>query len=609
MEGALIFQWSFDARSQKACLLTPSTYKSVVFNIMPETPLLGTYISFRDVTGKSCTIDQLNLFLSKHKRSEVLFLCALLNTVLETWSGKIQEDVHGQLLDMAFLPDHASRLKAMISSSSQPMLVFHRMQIMFVAKQAVISCQYEGNVSDRFRQPYWGGLGLAFLMANDLLHFDFAYRGKTTTQQLLIRMIHSIPNLESSGKTSFSNRVGRAWLMLKRFAPSESGGNYFNLEQAFRNATSLSTEEYLALCFGMISHYLNLNFEQILTMKDSIALRKEWFTKAGIASKSVDNFLEDVSADPATMATKFLSRNWGPSDITWFRDKPVCRVTDNVLFALDTKSLTEKMDSGIFWRAHNSLGTNKEKTQLHNYWGLAFENYLNWLLEQACRNSQNRFYASPKYEKTGEEVYDAIVVSGNDAIFLEYKGSTFAAESKYKGDLHELAAEIEDNLIGTPSKRKGIRQLAHAILNVFDKQTPVAVADVDLSRVSTIFPVLITRDDVGGCWGISHCLQVKAEGFFNRRKVKPKTIAPIFCLSSEGIERLSAYLRDESFSRLLHGWYSNDPGRYWSFQTIENSVINSYGFKTNSDLDVASKAVFENAIRVLFPSATDANPE
>ena len=149
----------------------------------------------------------------------------------------------------------------------------------------------------------------------------------------------------------------------------------------------------------------------------------------------------------------------------------------------------------------------------------------------------------------------------------EYKGSTFTAESKYRGDITELAAEIEDNLIGTETKRKGIRQLAHAILSVFDKQAPAAVTNIDLSGISTIFPVLVTRDDIGGCWGISHYLQMKADGFFNRRKVKPKIVTPIFCLSSEGIEGLSAYLQDEPLSQLLHGWYSNDPGCYWSFQT------------------------------------------
>jgi hypothetical protein len=441
------------------------------------------------------------------------------------------------------------------------------MQILFVAKQAVMFCEDDENVLDRFRDPYWGGLGLAFLMANDLLHFDLAYRERTTTQQLLIRMIHSISLLESWGRSSFTSRVGRAWLMLKRFPPPQGSTSYFNIEQAFRNASGLSTEEYLALCVGVISHYLDLTFEQIIAMDNSIALTKEWFTKAGVDSKSVDNFLEDVSASPATMATKFLTKNWGPSDMTWFRDKPVCRVTGDVLFALDTKCLAEKLESGIFWRTHNSLGTNKEKHRLHNYWGVAFENYMNWLLEQACRNSQNRFYPSPKYEKNGEEVCDAIIISGSDAVFLEYKGSTITAESKYSGDLHELAAEIESKLIGTESKRKGIRQLTRAILNVFGKHSSVAVRDIDLSQVDTIFPLLVTRDDIGGCWGISQYLQTKAESFFNRRSIKPKTVTPIFCLSSEGIEGISAYLQDELLSNLLHGWYRNDPGRYWSFQT------------------------------------------
>jgi len=90
--------------------------------------------------------------------------------------------------------------------------------------------------------------------------------------------------------------------------------------------------------------------------------------------------------------------------------------------------------------------------------------------------------------KSGEGHCDAIVVCGTAAVFLEYKGSTFTATSKYKGDLNELAAEIEENLIGTESKRKGVRQLANAILGVFDKQTPAVVADVDLSQVSTVYP-------------------------------------------------------------------------------------------------------------------------
>lgn len=385
--------------------------------LMPKTPLLGTIISFKDVTGNSCTVEQLKTFLSPHNRSEVLFLCALLNTVLETWAGKVREDVHGQLVEMAFLPEHATRLKKIISSSSHPRVVFHRAQIIFVAKQAVLCCQDDETVLDRFRHPYWGGLGLAFLMANDLLHFDFAYRDGTTNQQALIRMTHSIPLLES-GITPFSNKIGKAWLMLKKFGPAPSSRSYFNIEEAFHRTAGLSVEEYLAFCVGIFSHYLSLNFEQIAKMEDSIGLTKEWFTTAHINPISVDRFLEDVSAPPATFATRFLSRDWGPLDMTWFRDKPVFRLKGSIFVALDAKYLAEKLDSGIFWRVHSSLHNHKDKEQLHNYWGVAFENYMNWLLEQACKNSENKFYASPRYEN-GNEVCDAIIVCGSDAVFIE----------------------------------------------------------------------------------------------------------------------------------------------------------------------------------------------
>jgi len=156
----------------------------------------------------------------------------------------------------------------------------------------------------------------------------------------------------------------------------------------------------------MVSHYLSLDFERLRKKEDSIMITKEWFTKAGIRPVTVDHFFEEVSAFPDTLATHFSSRDGGPSDMTWFRDKPICRLKEDAVFTLDTKFLTDKLDSGIFWRVHNHFHSGKEKEQLHNYWGIAFENYLNWLLGQACRNSRNKFYPTPHYKKTGEEVCD-----------------------------------------------------------------------------------------------------------------------------------------------------------------------------------------------------------
>lgn len=86
--------------------------------------------------------------------------------------------------------------------------------------------------------------------------------------------------------------------MLKKFGPLQGSANHFDIEEVFHSATGLSTDEYLALCVAMISHYLDLNFEQIATMRNSIALTKEWFTKAQVNSISVDHFIENISALP-----------------------------------------------------------------------------------------------------------------------------------------------------------------------------------------------------------------------------------------------------------------------------------------------------------------------
>ncbi len=58
---------------------------------------------------------------------------------------------------------------------------------------------------------------------------------------------------------------------------------------------------------------------------------------------------------------------------------------------------------------------------------------------------------------------DAIVVCGAEAAFIEYKGSTFTAYSKYSGDLQALTKEIDKKLVRSERKRKGLLQLADAI--------------------------------------------------------------------------------------------------------------------------------------------------
>ena len=47
---------------------------------MPKPPPLATYVTYEAFTGTPCTLDELKSYLSRFRRTEVLFACALLNT-------------------------------------------------------------------------------------------------------------------------------------------------------------------------------------------------------------------------------------------------------------------------------------------------------------------------------------------------------------------------------------------------------------------------------------------------------------------------------------------------------------------------------------------------
>lgn len=58
---------------------------------MPKPPPLATYVTYEAFTGTPCTLDELKSYLSRFRRTEVLFACALLNTFLEHGVAPFEE--------------------------------------------------------------------------------------------------------------------------------------------------------------------------------------------------------------------------------------------------------------------------------------------------------------------------------------------------------------------------------------------------------------------------------------------------------------------------------------------------------------------------------------
>lgn len=128
-------------------------------------------------------------------------------------------------------------------------------------------------------------------------------------------------------------------------------------------------------------------------------------------------------------------------------------------------------------------------------------------------------------------------------MLIEYKSSTFTVQAKYGGDSIKLEDELKKKLAGTPESRKGVYQLADAIEKLWRQENPDKIEGVNTSWITTVFPLIITRDDLGAALGTNAFLNVQFQALMKGKKFS-RSVTPLSCLSADHLEKLSSYLPD-----------------------------------------------------------------
>jgi hypothetical protein len=525
-------------------------------NFMP--PELGSYVSWAEANnGKPSTLAQFREYLSRYSRSKVVYLCSVLNSFLNPWEGpKLSLDSHAELLGHAFPPPFAERLIKASMNPANRRIVFHRQQLLLVAKEAILRC--EEQAQDPLVLRYWGKLSAAFLMANDHLHFDHP---QTASEEA--EMIGMLPNFvlvqEYAGRNLLAHRVVRAHLMYARFAAALNGRpEYMNLAHVFQELTGLSLVEYEALCFGALTRCMKIDLAAFKASPGVFLLSANNFQSTAMPGHKLERFFDEVSATIEAFRSDFTAKDTSLLDFTRFRDKPFVRHGDT-LFPIDLGLLAEKIETGPFWRVLTGLPDDRAKKRLHAFWGALFEEYLNWLFSGSVDGNLNVYHHSPKYASNGSQVCDGIIRCGSVAVIMEYKGSTFTARGKYGGGGELLLDEIKKKLVKTEKEKKGVTQLADAIHRMFSRSDPARVEGIDLSSVKTVFPVLVTRDEIGGTMLVNYLLNKEFQQILNKKKVRPRRVTPLFCLNADEVEYVSAYLRTVRFPDILQEIYDANP--------------------------------------------------
>ena len=370
-----------------------------------------------------------------------------------------------------------------------------------------------------------------------------------------------IPVAEGAGSRP-EYRIVRARLMLEQANKMRHHPEFIDIPAEFLNRTGMSLEDYEALCFGLFAKCATLSLADLDRGPSAFTFIEENFHATAMAHESIRLFLKDMAAPPSISRTEILQRDYGTNDFTEARKHPLCSISNGYL-PLDVLFAIEKFETGPYWVV-NDISAEKG-TRLRRFWGAVFEAYMNSLVSGSLVGTNSLFIPDPRRaDDKAIQICDGLMLQGSSLVLLEYKANMFTAETKYSGNFTALAAEIEKKLVrGTSergkSKKKGVEQLADAVLQLFGESKKATIAGLDLSGVKRVYPLLVTLDAIWASLLLSRLLK----HYFSRSIVDAHfsdvQIMPLMCTDVQSFEEVAACFPTMGLVSILDYWMSKDP--------------------------------------------------
>ncbi len=469
----------------------------------------------------------------------MLWLCAAISFSLDFVVQAYTEQSHRDWVNRLFpIP-----LAAWILENKAN--VFHRHQLLFLMQEVAKFCPEIGDAPGV--QLPLAELGELFLMANDELNAPIPEPSVPSDSSLqLIAML--VPSNEANLFTNAFQKMGRAHLIVTQIAElRRKEKSFFDIRMLFDQATGIPYDVFEGLMVVVFTRLVNVSE----AMKDvtKFGIDESYFAKLPLPAEQIERFFALVSANPDEFRRALIDQNPRPNDFRVIRDKPLIRI-EKRYFPLDAQIGFEKFDSAVYWNILKSLPKDQQNI-FPVFWGEVFEDYVIWLLQRTANQEINRLIPNPRYaDNPDQQVCDLIVQCDRTAIFVEVKGNTITSAAKYSGDIESLRDELERKWVGAADKRKGVTQLVPAIQATCLDNAPRSINGIDMRTVSTVIPLVITRDEFGGYMGVNTYLNNRFRETLGKVRYQ-KSITPLICICADSLEKLSPYLRDIRFSEIL----------------------------------------------------------
>jgi len=500
---------------------------------------IETFITYRNLRGTVATTEEFRERLGQYDRRQMLWLCAAISFSLDFVVQAYTEQSHRAWVNRLFpVP-----LAAWILENKAN--VFHRQQLLFLMQEVAKFCPEIGDAPGV--QLPLAELGELFLMANDELNAPIPEPSVPSDSSLqLIAML--VPSNEANLFTNAFQKMGRAHLIVTQIAElRRKEKSFFDIRMLFDQATGIPYDVFEGLMVVVFTRLVNVSE----AMKDvtKFGIDESYFAKLPLPAEQIERFFALVSANPDEFRRALIDQNPRRNDFRVIRDKPLIRI-EKRYFPLDAQIGFEKFDSAVYWNILKSLPKDQQNI-FPVFWGEVFEDYVIWLLQRTANQEINRLIPNPRYaDDPDQQVCDIIVQCDRTAIFIEVKGNTITSAAKYSGDIESLRDELERKWVGAADKRKGVTQLVPAIQATCLDSAPRSINGIDMRTVSTVIPLVITRDEFGGYMGVNTYLNNRFRETLGKVRYQ-KSITPLICICADSLEKLSPYLKDIRFSEIL----------------------------------------------------------
>lgn len=512
---------------------------------------VATLITYREVCNKEPTLPELHALMQKYRRREFVTLIAHLNCILGTWQNAPNFDVDTQLSGV-LLGKYHDRVQV-IRSLTGRRIVFSRVTLLYLIKQACITCPDEGLLVQT--EDARVDVGLACLMVNDLL-LPFVPNASDNTLKNLTNLL---PFADYIGHNQYPMDIGRTLMMfneISQLPALKDRTDFLDIKGLFEQHLGLPIDLFCELVFGCSTKFLGITLNQLESSTEVLFLRTAYLQKTKIDAKQIHRFLQKVSITDQDLKNSILqAANRPEDDFTALQGNPLMQIGPDLYVCLDPGFLVDKAGRGAIWTLFAEISDKATKLALLSFWGAVFEEYVNHILLESYR-ADGDLFPNPQFTN-GDEAFDACFLEDRDLTVLEHKSSTLRADAKYGGNPEKLRQQLELKFIrGDDEGKKGVAQINCSLQRFLGGED---IAHVGANAISRVYSVLVCLDNsvIVPLMGRYFNEQFRAQ--FPRKKFRKKKVTPIFTLGISDLENMLGYLNAFSFSQILESYYRSNP--------------------------------------------------